>query len=240
MVLSEWKNLNSNISFVESKKKFFNKFYYNVKYFCPGGRIVQTSNIQESDIPSAIQNRIDLHRFYNYGGSWRAARESLRDINHVQLKDMLSVKTNFEGEQLRLRVEEPFVTIYSVDEQLLLKIAGDQLKAWADKMVSVTRPKNDDVKKILDSGAVIVKTDPGYRYKFVCRDGKLANKDSIYQYLLQLDKDVKVSRAVLKMLSKPSHFSWGIWFYGNDPSIANVLNIIEPNFVSNIHEVVVA
>jgi hypothetical protein len=240
MALFEWKKLNSNVSIIETKKKFFNSYYYNLKYFCPGGRIILNNpDMDMFKITDAIEHRREMNRHYNYGGSWRVTRERLKDIDPLQLADMNTIKKNYAS-VVKFRVEEPYVTLYAADEAVLFEIAQRHLKLWTHHISSVSKPVNENLKNLLDSGAIIVKTDVGFKYKFVCKDGTYYNKSSINTYLQQLGDQVKVSEAVWRMLGKDTTFAWGVWFYANDPSIANMLNIIEPNFVSNIHEVVVA
>lgn len=236
----EWKRLNSKVSIIETKKKFFNSYYYNLKYFCPGGRII--SNHPEMDlfeITNAIEHRHEMNRHYNYGGSWRVARERLNEIDPLQLADMIAIKKHYAG-VVRFRIEEPYVTLYAADESVLYEIAQKQLKQWMHHISAVSRPSIEGLKPLLDEGVIIVKTYIGYKYKFVCKDGNCVNRSAIYSYLQQLGDQVKVSKAVWRMLNRDSSFIWGVWFYADDPNIANMLNIIEPNFVSNIHEVVVA
>lgn len=237
---SEWKRLNSKVSIAETKKKFFNSYYYSLKYFCPGGRIiVNQPDMDLFGINNAIEHRHEMNRHYNYWGSWRVSRERLNDIDPLQLSDMSTIKKHYAN-VIRFRVEEPYVTLYASDEAVLYEIAQRHLKRWTHHISAVSRPNRDDLKNLLDEGVILVKTDIGYKYKFICKDGSCANKSSIHGYLQQLGDQVKVSKAVWRMLSKDTPFIWGVWFYGDDPNIANMLNIIEPNFVSNIHEVVVA
>ena len=240
MDLLEWKKLNSKISFVETKKKFFKEYYYNIKYNCPGGRIILSHpDGDEFRIADAIDVRHQRHRLYNYGGSWRANKEQINKINVPQLVSFNAVRKQYI-DQIKMRVEEPYITFYTATEDLLFKIASQHLKAWDADIVSISRPTNDYVKTLLDAGSIVAKSDNGYRYKFICKDGLCTNKDSICAYLENLEDQVKVSRAVKNMLEKDNKFIWGAWFYANDIQLANMLNIIEPNFITNIHEVVVA
>jgi hypothetical protein len=238
MVLLEWKKLNPKVSIVETKKKFFNSYYYNIKYFSPGGRIILTSlDLDVQQINLAVSHRIKVNIDYNYGGSWRVSKERTSEINCDRLFDLYTVRKQYSS-TVRFRVEEPYITIYGTDESELYEIAQHQLKRWTPELLQVTRPRNEKYKELLDQGAVLVKSDIGYQYKFICKDGVCSNKKSIGLYLEQLGDQVKVSRSVQHMLSKNNHFIWGVWFYAKDPSIANMLNIIEPNLISNIHEVV--
>lgn len=238
MDLLDLNKLNSKISFVETRKKFFNAYYYNIKYFCPGGRIILNDlNLDLAVISDAINFRQELNRSYNYGGSWRVGKERIKDINPEQLLDMSAVKKHYL-DNVRMRIEEPYISLYA-DDKILYEIAVDKLKKWTHNIISVSRPKTEEAKHFLDAGSILMKTDIGYRYKFVCKEGACPNKNSIYTYLKQLGNQVQVSPAVWNMLSKQTPFTWGIWFYTNDASLANILNIIEPNFVTNIHQVVV-
>lgn len=234
MALLDWKKINSAVHIKETKKKFFNRYYYNIKYWCPGGRIILTN--LDSDIEEAIEWRRARDRSYNYGGSWRSVNQSHLMNNH-QLNSMRNLKHKFSN--LKFRVEEPHVTIYSDNEQILYDLAESSLAEWNDHLISVHRPINDDVKKLLDDNAIIFKTKINYKYKFICRDGHCENKEYIYKYLDELGDQIKVSNTVWMMLEKPSKYIWGVWFYGNEKELSYLLNIIEPNFVSNIHEVVV-
>lgn len=239
MDLLDLNKLNSKISFFETRKKFFNTYYYKITYFCPGGRIItRPQDMDLNEICEAILVRNQLNRNYNYGGSWRAVKERTKEINPYQLLDMVLVKKQY-AELIRIRIEEPYLSFYA-DEKILYEIATAGLKKWTDSMVSVSRPISEEVKQFLDAGSILMKTDIGYDYKFVCKDGACTNKASINTYLAQLGDQVKVSAAVRSMLSKQTPFTWGIWFYANDPNLANMLNIIEPNFVTNIHKLVIA
>lgn len=229
---SEWKKLNSNIQILDTKKKFFNQYYYNIKYFCPGGRIILHD---KTDISEAVDLRHKLsNRAYNYGGSWRATRQQNDQIDQHQLTAVRDTIQLYNG-TLKVRVEEPSLTFYSTDESVLMDIAKQHLKDYTDKIVSVHRPASADVLTQLAQGSILVKSEIGYKYKVFCKEGMCANKNAIYTYLSAIGDQVKMSPTVQKNLSRPGEYVWGIWFYTNDPQIANMLNIIEPKFVANIH-----
>lgn len=240
MVLLDWKILNPKIHILETKKKFFNTYYYNIKYFCPGGRIIL--NAPEMDlakIDAGVARRIAYYKQYNYGGSWVELRQNPKDIKRQQLLDVYNMKRNY-SQHIRLRIEEPYITIYSVDESTLYNIAQQDLKDWSKHLMWVTAPKDKKSKNLLDAGAILVKKPTGYKYKFICKDGRCANKNSLCNYLSGLGDQVKITKPVRAMLERDISFLWGAWFYANDPNIAVMLNIIEPNFILNIHEVVVS
>ena len=239
MELLEWNKLKSNIVFSETKKKFYKKYHYSIRYFCPGGRwICKFPNITDDDLANYIQTRKD---FFSQTGSsrWRFAKEQLDQIRLEQLNDIHNCKQYF-GDQVKVRVEEPHITIYTVTEKDLLSVANQYLKCWIDRLEKVTAPKNEEIKQLLDSGSIVLKTDIGYRYKFICKEGICENKRSLCTYLEQLEDQVKISPAVWNVMRNHSmKYVWHVWFYANDPDLKTMLNIIEPNFVTNIHELII-
>ena len=119
-------------------------------------------------------------------------------------------------------------------------MANQYLKCWIDRLEKVTAPKNEEIKQLLDSGSIVLKTDIGYRYKFICKEGICENKRSLCTYLEQLEDQVKISPAVWNVMRNHSmKYVWHVWFYANDPDLKTMLNIIEPNFVTNIHELII-
>ena len=232
MATSDWIKFNPKVKLKQTKKKMFGRFYYTVKYFCPGGRILLDD---DCNIEDAIEHRKDWDRSYNYGGSWRAAKERLSDISIDQLEALRVVKLKYSN-LIRMRIEEPYVTFHGETEETLLDIAED-LTVWQDRVrvVSLTTAKE---KELLDRNCIIAKVDLGYKYKIVLRDGNFKNKQALRDYLEKLGDQVKISEGVWGNLDKPYPFLWGAWMYVNDPDISVMLNMIEAGIVSNIHEVV--
>lgn len=235
----DWKKLNSNVQVDDTKKKYYGKYYCSLKYFCPGGRIIFHTNLSECSLTDAVAQRQAYHRQFNYGGSWRAQKERIERIDVDQLNAMNNIKIKYSTD-IKFRIEEPLLKIYARNESTIISIANE-LSSWGDKLQHVSRPQNDAAQAHLDNGAIITKTDIGYKYKIMCKDGTCNNKESIVGYLTALEDQVKVSKSVWRNLkSYKSGWTWGIWFYANDPQLVNMLHIIEPGFVTNIHEMVLA
>jgi len=237
MASFEWKKLNSKIVVSDTRKQYFNQYYCSIKYFCPGGRVI--ANTSSTDIREVIDFRKRYSRMSNYGGSWRYNREQLDQVDIGQLEAFRSIKNTYPT-KIKFRVEEPAVIIYSEEESTIVDIATI-LKDWSHTIRQVTRPKNDADRVAISTGSIILKKDPGYKFKVMCKEGVCNNKSSIAAYLINLGDQVKISDTVAQSLMvNPYPYIYGIWFYTNDPDIANMLNIIEPNFVTNIHKVVVS
>ena len=95
---------------------------------------------------------------------------------------------------------------------------------------------------MLNSGAIIRKTDIGYSHKVILRDGKYSPeiKRKILNYLETLgDETVRLPKSCYEMLAKSTSFVWNLYFYTNDPAITTFISLIEPRLVSNIHKIVV-
>lgn len=235
----DWKKLNSNVQIDDTKKKYYGQYYCSLKYFCPGGRIILRTGADEATISNAVEMRQSYNRQFNHGGSWRAKRELAERVDVDQLNAIHHIKIKY-GTTIRFRVEEPHLKIYSRDESTIIDIATE-LSSWGNKLEYVSRPRDGAAQAHLDSGSIITKTDIGYKYKIVCKDGTCNNKKSIVGYLQALEDQVKVSKSVWRNLtSYKTNWTWGVWFYANDPQLVNMLNIIEPGFVTNIHEMVLA
>lgn len=233
MALFEWKKLNSEVTVADTRKQYYNKYYCSIKYFCPGGRVIMSKS---DDIAKVVEMRKQLIRAYSYGSSWRSSRERLNLASVSQLEAVRSVRQTYSS-LIKFRVEEPSVIIYSVDESTLVDVATE-LHEWDHTLQHVTRPRDNNALVALSNGSIIVKENLGYKFKFMCKDGVYHNKKNLASYLTNLGDQVKVSKTVMQTLTRPGAYMFSVWFYASDASIATMLNIIEPNFVTNIHEVV--
>lgn len=232
MATSDWTKLNPKIKVKQTKKRMFGRFYYTVKYFCPGGRVITED---DSDIDAEVQNRREWNRSYNYGGSWRAIKEQLNKISVDQLEAFRVIKLKY-GPQIRLRVEEPYITFYGETEEILLEIA-DHLSVWSKELDTITLTTPEE-KELLDRDCILAKVDLGYKYKIILRDGNFKNKQALREYLEGLGTEIKISDGVWRNLGKEYPWLWGAWMYVNDPNVCVMLNIIEPGIVASTHEIV--
>lgn len=228
-----WCNLNSQIVVKETRKKFFNLYLYNLKYFCPGGRILDYA----TEIDYAIERlKIDYTQ-YNYGGSWRARKDQVEKIDNKQLKDFSLIKRI--PKDVKFRVEEPYVTLYANSEHWLFELASNRLIDHVDRLLSISKPLNEDLKKVLAEGKIIVKRGIQYKYKVRLRDGICEQKYNIGMYLNNLGDQIRISKSCKSMLEAKYDTIHAVWFYINDPDLVMMLNLFDPGVVSEICELVV-
>jgi hypothetical protein len=138
---------------------------------------------------------------------------------------------------LKFRIEEPFVTIYSNDEQLLFDIVR------TTGVKEIHRPASEEAKQILNRGQLVVKTKSDYTYKIVLRESSkisLEVREQVYNYLTSLGDTVKLTRSCKRNLTERRHWFTSTYFYSKDSTIMTFLNLISPDIVSGIFELAVA
>lgn len=242
MKLYNWTRLNPAIGFVPTKKKLFNQFYYSLRYYCPGGRIISNGSNSEltvNDIAPLLAARKLNFTMFNSSRSWQAGRERIDGVSQDQLIAFFNVRAaNLSN--LRFRIEEPYIKIYAETEEMLYNIAANELSSWKADLVDIQRPESQHIIDLLATGAILSSKGEEFRYKVILRDGRYTAdiKQTVYSYLVNLNDLVKLSPTVVRNLTSKQNYMWGVWFYTNDKDITTMLTLINPNLVANIHELV--
>lgn len=241
MDTSSWIQYNPKISITHTTKKFFGKYLYKLVVYCPAGRLIDTKPSQS--IETAYEHRRLMIRNINHGGWW--GQRYNKDIENADM-EFLNLIRGIRHNRilgLKLRVEEPRIQIYAETDQQLKDLVNNHFdKKHRIYVESISGPEDSVAEDILNSGAIIRKTDLGYKYKVILRDGKYNAqiKANLLNYLNNLGPDeVKLPKSGLDMLEKSSSFIWNLYFFTNDPSVTTFLNLISPGIVSNMHELVV-
>ena len=242
-----WNNLNSNVKIVDTKKKFFDKYLYKAVIYVPMGRLILL------DKPSLILGnylrRQDDEVSYNYAGSWMKSRRyhnryaSLLNIEYFQ-----KVKQE-NGNDLKFRIEEPYISIYSNDEHKLYDIMSEIPDLTPNKRHSISilneihKPASAESREILDRGEIVVKNVTDYNYKVMLRESGKINfevRQQIYDYLVSLGDVVKMTPGCKRNLIERNHWFTSTYFYTKDPSILTFLNLINTDIVSGIFKLTLA
>lgn len=240
MDLSFWSKLAPGIVFETTRKQFYNRFCYKlvVKAYC--ARIVQ----EKGSIGDELEHRRKLRdsRRYNYGGSWMSRfSDQVDDANVEQLETLRSIKNGY-GSRIKMRIEEPWVQIYTEDIQTLQDIAKRFPEYLHERFLSISYPESPESKKLLEEGKIIVRPSNKieYKYKVMLRDGTYPSdtKRAVWNYITNLGRDAKMSTATSSMLLNGHNFIWGAFLYVNDPSVLTMLSLISPTMVGKIHELV--
>jgi hypothetical protein len=236
MATLSWTNLNPTVKIVDTKKKFFGQYLYKTVFKVPGCRLI-TSRESESmaHLVSYQQQLVDAVA-YRYNGAW-SYQPRLSDAKVNQLEYFKNIIQSYK-DQIKVRVEQPILTLYSQDEQVLLDIA----RIEADSLLEVHRPGNLQAAEALDRGECIVKTITEYTHKVVFKETgnlSIATRASIYDYLINLGDVVKMTKSCRQNLSGNRYWLTSTYFYTKDESILTFLNLIAPGAVAGIYKLAV-
>lgn len=234
-------NLNPTAKIVDTKKKFFNRYLYKIVFCVPACRLVAMKS--DCDISEQLEVRQKMLSTYHYGrGSYSsytlAARRNnmLIGANVSQLEYFKKIVLEHE-DQIKLRIEEPFLTIYSDDESLLLNIADPEKAA----VTEFHRPSGAVAMAALNRGECIVKTATEYTHKVVFKELAISaeSKANIYSYLTGLGDIVKMTKGCERNLRENRFWFTSSYFYTKDESILTFLNLIAPGTIAGIYKLTV-
>jgi hypothetical protein len=240
MDLSFWNKLSSHIYYEPTRKQFYNRFCYKLVIEVVAGRIIQSKVSIDDEIAHRRKMRDSIK--YNYGGSWMARNvDNIDKVSVEQLEILRSIRNGY-GTRIKMRVEEPWVQIYTEDLQTLKDIANRFPPDLQQKFMTVSFPESEEKQQLLEQGKILVRPSNkiAYKYKVFLRDGNYSSdiKRSVYNFLMGLGPDVKVSTATASMLLNGHSFIWGGFLYVNDPAVLTMVSIISPTIIGKIHELV--
>ena len=237
MDISFWTQCNPKIAIDHTTKKYFGKYLYKIVVYAPGGRLID----DKGGIAESLLHRRDVIKNISHGSWWgHRFNKDLENADIEFLEILRDIRRNPIG--VKLRVEEPRVQIYAETENELINLLKNQLHNFQHYVEIVSGPENSAAEAVLNAGAIIRKTNIGYTHKVIIRDGRYTTdiKCGLLSYLKNLSSDtVHVSDALTSILTGRSGYIWNAYFYTNDPSVTIFLNLIHPNLVLNIHELVV-
>jgi hypothetical protein len=235
-----WTQCNPNIDIGHTTKKYFGQYLYKIVIYAPAGRLIDSKD----QLDTGLERRKLMAKNVNYGGYWGMNRH--RDLDRADTAFLEKLR-NFRHDKslnIKMRVEEPRIQIYSNDENDLRDLVNTHFSS-SEKLLleSFSGPESVYSKNLLDSGAIIRRTDIGYRYKIILKDGRYTPevKNQLLTYFINVgDEQVKLSKTGWDMLSKSTGFIWNLYFYTNDLNVVTFISLISPGIVSNSHELVIA
>ena len=246
MDISFWTNLNPKTEVVPITAVKYKNFTALARYFIPGGTYLRPYTIGRwANAQAYVDWRKKTARNYRSAmGSWHVpfGHQHNQHMNPNVLDHFKSILTN-PAYNIKFRIEEPYVTVYGVNEQHLRDIAT--LIGHYDNLRRVEIPQNDNDVELLKAGVLFRKTDSGYKYKVTLRDSWSQSDNitaSIAQVLFNQGDNVQISRNIVNKLTlnnRKRYYYTGIWFYANDLSFITFLQLIQPNCVLKVEEMVV-
>jgi len=243
MDTSYWTNLNPKIEVVPTTAVKYKTYTAIAKYYLPGGTYLRPYSSRWTSAVEYVDWRVRTARNYRSAmGSWRVPYSSYGAMDATALEHFKSVLTN-PAFNIKFRIEEPHVSVYGTNEQNVKDIVT--LLGNYNSLRRVEVPTSEDDIELLKSGVVFRKTDTGYKYKITLRDSWGQSDQvtaSIVQVLINQGNNVLISRNINNKLSatnKQRYYYYGVWFYANDLAFLTFLQLIKPNCILKVEEVVV-
>ena len=235
MDTSFWKNLSNDIQIEYTSKQFYKQYLYRLEINAPGCK-----SIRRDDISQDIDLRKSYARAYNQGGSWwdRKIREILKsaDVGFLYaLKDLF-----YEYPDIKIRTEEPKVSIYADSETMLQSVAKSISPDYRHYIISATGPEDEIRKKLLQNNVVLVKRKTKFQFRVFFKEKQYDQtaRVQIYNYLTELGDLVHMTDHTKESLIKPHNWIWGCYFHTNDPAVADMVRLIHPDIVKEVSEMV--
>jgi hypothetical protein len=173
---------------------------------------------------------------YNFGGSWQ--RRQRGPFKVADLQSLRDIKDAM-GKRIKLRVEDPWVQLYTKDVDTLEEVAKMLSPNIKNSIDSVSWPESEEQLAILGADTILMRYPNGYNYKCLIRDGLYdeALRTSVLNYLDNLGDEIKISKGT-KNQFKQHNYIYGGFFYLKDEKIATYLLMFSPTLIKKIYKLV--
>jgi hypothetical protein len=229
-----WTKLNPTVSIVPVKKLFYGQFLYKILIYCPAGRTIYQQN--ELELEEKLLVRLELNRRYNFGGSWYSHYDSeviKKYSSLTQLKYFHNLRFD-KTKQIKIRVEEPYISIYSNDEKELFDICQE---VSPDRLTKIYRPKTSQAEQSLLNGEIITSDIIDFNFKVFLKPYKFdsyESKNAFKHHLENIKSSYHLTKKVTLFLESDKLFFTGGYFYCNDQDSLFFVKLAFPNLVSSI------
>ena len=241
MDTSYWTTLNPKIKLQATTAIKFGEFVASAKYHVPGCGYLRASGSRWKTANEYVAWRITSARNYNsVAGSWFVPFHRTGTMDPVQLDHFKAHLGGNNKDNIKIRIEEPFVTVYARSEDDLKRDLA--YLGFTEAIREVMAPHSSYDLTALTNGAILRKQSNGYRYKIVLRENRRASDElvnSVYTLLVNQGDNVLLSKTVEEMLTR-TRWLYNIWFYANDLDFLTFLDLILPNAVLKINTVEVS
>lgn len=237
-----WTNLNPEVKIHKTCKRFFNQYLYKAVVNLPAARLIQDQSTTDVDQLLAVRKNVVGYESKIYGnikGGWARLRmlAKIQELEKADCNNLQYYRSCLQNNSTnRYRIEEPLLTIYSIDEPTLMNLIANSPNPAT--LISVYRPENQASITALNQGSVIVKKLNGYKYKIYLREGRFSeiNYRSILSVLDAANDDVKLTKGLKINLTHKQLWFPGGYFYAKDLKILTLINLIDARAVSSFFE----
>jgi hypothetical protein len=232
-----WTQFNTDVKFGCTTKKYYGKYLYKLIVYAPAGRLIEKEweNISEA----LVRRREFAERRVNWGGSWWSNGAKAADADASFLELLGYIRHNHDN--IRFRIEEPNISIYAESEDVLKSLVSSKFDGTQYRYIKeISGPESVEAEQHLNNGAILRRTNNDYRYKAILRDGRYEQdvKFAIYNYLKN-SGETQLTAGCAEQLLKDYTYIWNVFFYTNDKDVIHFINLIAPDSITNIHELVV-
>lgn len=243
MATLPWTDLAPNVKCIDTTKQFFGKYLYKVDVNVPASRILVDKRNQTMEwlLNERIKEAKDtVHRLAAWGRQNQVTFSNWHQVINGSSLEQLEYYKKIAAQHkgvIKFRIEEPTLSIYCDDEQLLFDIVSNDPCQHLER---VFKPANPAAQSVLKSGEIIVKRPTDYLYKIVLKEGRVNNdlNIQIYNYLESLGDEVKLTQSCLQNLTLRRHWMTSCYFYAKDSKVLTFLNLIAVGKVSGIFKLV--
>lgn len=229
--------MHPDIKLQHSKQMLYGKYPCRLVIRCNGGSMLRYPETTFEDQMEWNQRTI------NYGGSWRKTKQFKPSATELKLlenlRDYRADLAEQDNAQIKMRIEDPFIQIYSTDILLLQEFANNiinSVPAAAAFLESITVPRNSQDLALLQQGYTL-RSHSDFPYKINLRDGKYSQstRSNLLQYLDALASDISIPKSTRDQLEKTrGDFIWGGYFYCMDEDIKLMISMIDPKLIRSI------
>lgn len=236
MDMSLWTKLNPTVKNVKVKKLFFGRYLYKIKFYCPGSRSIYSKTFK--DLRDIIYSRLNSEtKFYNYAGSWYSLCRNDNLSQNVRFNQLQFFQNLKEFKNFSIRVEEPFISVYSNDEKDLYQISKI---CYPDRLREIHSPESIIAQHILLEGDIIGSSKNKFKYKVILKPYNFKNnsdKDFLKNTLDNISESIKLTKSIVNFISSSHMWYQGGYIYVLDSSTATFLKLAFPNLISSIFKV---
>jgi len=236
MDLSKWTNIQPDIKFKYTNKRFYNKFFFKIVY-----QINYASSIGWD------KDELISHLYRRVVNSYKSEDfDRVQDLSFKNLCDNLlhlkAVIDTIKKDKKRVRIENKTVAFFDNNLDELYQLAIGPLQRFLPKLQVVSVLANDTEKQLLENNYVILRNDLGYTYRVNIRSGFYPNTNnlvSVRDYIEQIKNEVRIGKNLLSSFNQLNKYLNGGYFYVNDVRLVDMIRLIEPTLVRSIQKVAV-
>lgn len=229
MDMSLWTKLNPIVKRVKVKKLFFNRYLYKIKFYCPGARAIYSNNFEE--LRNLIYSRLSNETH------WYALYENYQLSQNVRLNQLQFFQNLKDFKNFTIRVEEPFISIYSNHKEELYQISKI---CYPDRLNEVHLPESNIAQSILLEGEIISSSKNKFEYKIILKPyafKNVADKEFLKNTLDNISESIRLTKNIVNFITSTNMWYNGGYMYAIDSSTAIFLKLAFPNLISSIFRV---